>query len=106
MGVYIIELMQVILRYKRILRSSAFSFPGDEMVNLLKLLNTTVYRFVALVTHALEGERHSHFSLEVCVCTEICLIFLFINLDSKYLRIKSSACPNPWLLDIHLDSLN
>lgn len=105
-GVYIIDLMQVILGHKRILRSSVFSFPVGEMVHLLKLLNTTVYRFVALLTHALEGERHSHFSLEVRLCIEVHLIFLFINLNSKYLHIKSCACPNPLLLDIHLASLN
>jgi len=101
-GVYIIELMQVILRYKMILRYSDFSFPVDELVHLLKLLNTTIYRFVALLIHVLEGGRHSHFSLEVCLCIEVHLIFLFINVDSKYLCIKNSGCPNPWLLDIRV----
>lgn len=75
------------------------------MVHLLKLLNTTVHRFVALFTHALEDGR-SCFSLEVFLCVEVHMVFLFINLDSKYIRIKSSICSNPWLLDIHLTSLN
>lgn len=84
---------------RRILRSSGFSFPVDEMVHLLKLFNT-VERFVASVTHALEGERHISLSprsmslhsspsdLFVCklgfhilVCKEFCL---FKSLAARY----------------------
>lgn len=52
-----------------------------------------------MVVRALEGKRHSHFPLEIRLCVEAHVIFLFINLDSKNLMKKSSACPNPWLLD-------
>lgn len=104
--VYVTELMQVILRQKRILRSSAFSFPVGEMVHLLKLLNTTVHRFVALLAHALDDEGRSCFSPKSMSVHEVHVVFLFINLDSKYICIKSSAFSNPWLLDIHLTSRN
>lgn len=102
-GVYIIELMQVILRYKSILRSFAFSFPCWLNGSSPKVVK---YYCLHVCSFGLSCERHSHFSLEVCLCIEVHLIFLFMNLDSKYLHIKSSVCPNPWLLDIRLASFN
>lgn len=86
---------QVILSCKVIVRVSAVSSCWWN-ISSAEVVKYSVYW---VVMHALEGKRHSHFSLEICLCLEVHVIFLFINLGSKNLMKKSSACPNPWLLD-------
>lgn len=94
--------IQVTLGCKVIVRVSAVSscwWNGSSP----KVVKYSVYW---MVMHALEDERHFHFSIEICLCIEVHMIFLFINLDSKNLMYKEFCLSKFLAARYHLASLN
>lgn len=54
--------------------------------------------------YALDSRMHSHFSLEIRLCIEVHVIFLFINLDSKNLMYKEFCLSKSLAARYHLVS--